>query len=399
MSAKMEFRREVRDDYTNSNIPYGGVTSTRVLSTLRSPKDFLQMAFNDDVYEGFVGESYKSLSLEENGSVCFSGFTRNLADSFTETKPSTSVEFHGLHTYNTRANTDAYYTIYNDPYGVLTEGGETDKKPTVQLTGFVREQYNRKMILLGNNINRATIDGEFAPEWYITKRFDGSSPFTNTPLVPKNEKLEDHTSFLIMDRLGQKFYMNEEQWTLSESKGYRVNVYKDTDLLYEGAYAWGTHEPSILDDEITDPAEEGKIILDIPDKTISIEIDGTDDVATDGSVSITVGTTTLVISASGDIDISGSGDLNITTTGDVVFNSGTHAVVADGDITSYGVGNSLGKLTTMAGSINYAVGLVGMVPIVPAPATVIDSSYPIAVKLENGDIQTAKQGTRKEMVE
>lgn len=397
MNTEMKLKRQIHDNYTNGNIPYGDATTVKVLTSLRSPSDYLQVAYDDDSIDGFVGNSYKSLSLEKEGNICFTGFTRNLADSFTLTKPSTSIEYHGMHTYNSRANTDAYFTMYNDSYGIHTEGTDDLKKATVQITGFVREQYNRKMILLGNNVNQSTIDMDFYPEWYVSKRFEGSSPFTNTPLVPKNEKLEDHSSFLIMDRLGQKFYMNEEQWTLSESKGYRVNVYKDTDLLYEGAYAWGTHEPAILDDEITDPAEEGKIILAIPDKTISIEIDGTDDVATDGSVSITVGTTTLVISASGDIDISGAGALNINTSGNVVFQNGDNTIIADGDSVTVG---SLTKhsLSTLTGTITYNVGLLSPIgPPIPPSVESFSAISATQVSLTGGDITTTS--TRKEKVE
>lgn len=389
MNTEMKLRRQIHDDYTGGNIPYTDVTTTKVLTSLRSPSDYLQIAYDDDSIDGFVGNSYKSLSLEKEGSVCFTGFTRNLADSFTLTKPSTSVEYHGVHTYNSRANTDAYFTIYNDSYGIHTEGTDDLKKATVQITGFVREQYNRKMILLGNNVNKATIDMDFHPEWYVSKKFEGSSPFTNTPLVPVNTLTDDHSSFLIMDRLGQKFYMSETQQMFQEAKGFRLNVYDTTAMKYEGTYNWGTHRPITLETEIgVDLMPKDKhIIFDIEDKKLKIDLDG--EVAT-GKIVITAGTTTITMTKDGDIDISGSGALNITTSGNVVFQSGTHTIVADGDNVTLGSGHTL---TTSTGTITGMFSPFCGLPIPPAAAS---TSLTLA-QLTGGTITTTS--TRKEKVE
>jgi len=323
MSSSINTKRKFFDGATQT-YPYADVLKQGVYSLLRSPKDSLQTAFSNN---STTVNEYYTLSLENMNTSCFAGFIDNLSYSYLFTKPSTSVEFHGIN-FGT-SSTDSFYTIYNDPYGLLTFD---DDYPTVQITGFVREQYNRKMILLGNNVNRATIDDEFHPEWWISKRFDSSSPFSSTPLVPENTLGDDHSSFLIMDRLGQKFYMSEKQQMLQEANGFRVNVYDTTTMKYEGTYNWTTHRPTTIESEISGLMPIDKhIIFNIEDKSLKIDLDGADST---GKIVITAGTTTLTITKDGDIDISGNNNLNITTSGNVVFQGGNKSVAADGDTVS-----------------------------------------------------------------
>lgn len=297
----------------------------------KSPEEVFQTAFRDNNGAGIVGKKYKALKL---GGVSRDGYEYILGYNITtgklrhKTLASTSLDFYGIHTYGIDPNyiSTSYYIIRNDTYGNFS----TDN---VQLTGFVREHFKRKIIYLGEEIDISLVgdnSDEFNPEWWKTHEKD-DQPFANTPLIPSNILGDNHTSFLIMDRLGQKFYMSEDQLTFQEAKGYRLNVFEDTALVYEGVYNWGdpaVHEAPTIENTVVYPSEAGKIVFDMPDSLLSLKMDG---VPADGVITITAGDTNIKITKDGNIDITSNGGLNITTTDNVVFQGGSKSVAADGD--------------------------------------------------------------------
>ena len=354
----------------------------------KSPEEVLQTAFRDNNGAGTVGKRYNALKL---GGVSKDGYEYILGYNVTtgklrhKTLASTSLDFYGIHTNGTSTS---YYIIRNDTYGNFSVDN-------VQLTGFVREHFKRKIIYLGEEIDISLVgdnSDEFNPEWWKT-HIEDDQPFTNTPLIPKNTLADDHTSFLIMDRLGQKFYMSEDQLTFQEAKGYRLNVFEETALVYEDVYTWTGHVAPTIEDTVIYPSEAGKIVFDMPDSLLSLEMDGT---PTDGTITITAGTTSITITKDGDIDIASTGGLNITTTDDVVFQSGTKSVAADGDTIDV---NSATSISISNFSATYAgaipAGNIG-VPIPVGTTLVFTGGTGTTITLAGGTLDSPN---RKEKVE
>jgi len=341
----------------------------------KSPEEVLQTAFRDNNGATTIGKKYKALKLggvSRDGYEYILGYNRTTGKLRHKTLASTSLDFYGIHTNGVSTS---YYIIRNDTYGNFS----TDN---VQLTGFVREHFKRKIIYLGTELDISLVgdnSDEFNPEWWKT-HIEDDQPFVNTPLVPENNHGDNHTSFLIMDSEGQKFYMSENQFTLQEAKGYRLNVYEETDLIYEDAYTWTGHVATAIEDGVTAPTESGKIVFDMPDSLLSIDIDGTPE---DGVITITAGTTSITITKDGNV--------NINSTTSIVFNNGTNTIIADGDIVAYG-SNVLGVLSTSAGLINGMFSPFCGLPIPPAVGVGVDLTM---AELSGGNITTSSSRLEK----
>jgi len=299
----------------------------------KSPEEVLQTAFRDNNGATTIGKKYTAVKLggvSRDGYEYILGYNRTTGKLRHKTLASTSLDFYGIHTNGVSTS---YYIIRNDTYGNFS----TDN---VQLTGFVREHFKRKIIYLGEEVDISLVgdnSDEFNPEWWKT-HIEDDQPFTNTPLIPANTLADNHTSFLIMDRLGQKFYMSETQQMLQEAKGFRINVY-DTDpaMKYEGAYTWTGHVAPTIEDVVTvDYMPVNKsIIFNMPEQELKVDIDGSGS----GVITITAGTSTIVI----------------TKDGDIVMQGGTNEVIAEND-----------NITLSGLSISGATGQITITGLVPA---------------------------------
>jgi len=291
----------------------------------KSPEEVLQTAFRDNNGATTIGKKYTAVKLggvSRDGYEYILGYNRTTGKLRHKTLASTSLDFYGIHTNGVSTS---YYIIRNDTYGNFS----TDN---VQLTGFVREHFKRKIIYLGEEVDISLVgdnSDEFNPEWWKTHIED---------LIPANTLADNHTSFLIMDRLGQKFYMSETQQMLQEAKGFRINVY-DTDpaMKYEGAYTWTGHVAPTIEDVVTvDYMPVNKsIIFNMPEQELKVDIDGSGS----GVITITAGTSTIVI----------------TKDGDIVMQGGTNEVIAEND-----------NITLSGLSISGATGQITITGLVPA---------------------------------
>jgi len=279
----------------------------------KSPEEVFQTAFRDNNGGVRIGKKYTALKLgdtSKDGYEYILGYNTTTGKLRHKTLASTSLDFYGIHS-NGVSNT-SYYIIKNDTYGKFT----TDN---VQITGFVREHFKRKIIYLGTELDIGLIGDDsdkFNPEWWKTEVED-DQPFTNTPLIPANTLAENHM--------------------LQEAKGFRINVY-DTDpaMKYEGAYTWTGHIAPTVEDIVTVdymPVDKN-IIFDMPEQELEIKMDGSGN----GVITITAGTTNITITKDGNIQINSAGALDINVTDDttidansVLMQGGANEVIAEND--------------------------------------------------------------------
>ena len=139
----------------------------RQFEVLDTPLDVRQRTFSD------TDTLRTSGFIRNHTEEYFIGFTSNINKPFNLL--STKIEWFG----------NAYHTIYNDTFS------DYDDAKTSQITGYVREQFNRKTIYLGDDLNPTVMTGSFeddgfVPEYWYAYLDESSQPTITAPLAPKS---------------------------------------------------------------------------------------------------------------------------------------------------------------------------------------------------------------------
>lgn len=322
--------------YTDEELSNGYYINRGSINVLQhtigdTPYDVKQLTFEDEADTVERSTSWIRSRTEE----LFLGFKTDIGRN--KNLLSTKIDYYGSN----------YHTIYNDTFN------EYDSSKGTQVTGYVREQIDRKITYIGQLLNPTLMTGEFdghgfVPEYWHAYNDDGSKPALTVPLAPK-----EGSSYLVMMEDGQKYYMSVSGHSLIETKGFRVNV--GDALESTGDYDWETNKAPIIDDYLVDTLpEEGKIVFSNAEGEQVLTLDSTE-------ISVVSGTSRIVIKKDGNIEIYSNGN-------NIELNGSTNIIIASTDQVKLAAPSG----TTGQMALSGVVGTAGPWPF--APAVMVTSS-------------------------